>query len=130
MKRPVGVGIILINGKNEVLLNLRDDIPQIPYPNMWDLPGGHPEGDETPEECIRREMKEEMELELGEIHFFKKYEWPNFDEYIFWKKMDLAPSKITLHEGQRLDYFTAETIKKTKLAYHYNKVLPEFYSSH
>jgi len=129
MKRPVGAGIILINSKKEILLNLRDDIPEIPYPGMWDLPGGHPEGDESPEECVRREMMEEMELDLGEFHFFKKCSWPTFDEYIFWKQIDLIPSEIPLHEGQKLAYFTFEEIKKTKLAFHYNELLPEFYDS-
>jgi 8-oxo-dGTP diphosphatase len=59
MKR-LGVSIIFVNDENKVLLFLRDDKPDLPYRNMWDVPGGHVEPDETPEECIVREMKEEM----------------------------------------------------------------------
>jgi 8-oxo-dGTP diphosphatase len=57
-----GAGIILINSKNEVLLLLRDHNSEIPYPNMWDIPGGMVEKDETPEEAIKREMYEELNL--------------------------------------------------------------------
>jgi len=39
MKKKTGVGIILLNSKKEVLLMLRDNIPSIPYPDCWDLPG-------------------------------------------------------------------------------------------
>nr|WP_231692828.1 NUDIX domain-containing protein [Vibrio campbellii] len=28
------------------------------YPNYWDLPGGGREGNETPEDCALRELKE------------------------------------------------------------------------
>ncbi len=127
MKRKTGVGIILLNSKKEVLLILRDNIHSIPYPDCWDLPGGHPEGEEAPEECIRREMTEELELELGEINFFKKYIWPDFDEYIFWKFIDLEPEKVKLHEGQKVRYFSFNDIKEMKLAFYYNQVFPEFY---
>ncbi|GMQ79629.1 MAG: hypothetical protein BMS9Abin03_055 [Thermodesulfobacteriota bacterium] len=40
MKRK-GTSIIFVNDKKQVLLLLRDDKPGIPYPNMWDVPGGH-----------------------------------------------------------------------------------------
>jgi 8-oxo-dGTP diphosphatase len=69
MKRK-GTSIVFFNKKKQVLLFLRDDNPDIPYPNMWDVPGGHVGADETPEQCIIREMKEEMELDLDDFHLF------------------------------------------------------------
>ena len=45
---------------------LRDDKPDIPWPGMWDLPGGGREGDETPETCVLRETREELGLILTE----------------------------------------------------------------
>ncbi|RLC55082.1 MAG: NUDIX hydrolase, partial [Candidatus Cloacimonadota bacterium] len=58
MKRS-GSSIIFVNDKKQILLFLRDDKAGLPYRNMWDVPGGHVEENETPKECIIREMKEE-----------------------------------------------------------------------
>lgn len=43
----------------------RDDRPGLPWPGLWDLPGGGREGDETPEACLLRELSEEFGLSLG-----------------------------------------------------------------
>lgn len=125
----VGAGIILLNRNNEVLLLLRDDKPEIPFPNMWDIPGGKVEENETPENGIRREMNEELELmSLGVINLFKIITSEEITDYIFWKKIDLYPAEINLKEGQRIEYFNLEKIKKTKLAFNYNDVIEDFYT--
>jgi 8-oxo-dGTP diphosphatase len=49
---------------SELLVILRDDKPDIPYPGHWDLPGGGREGQETPQDCALRETREEVGLNL------------------------------------------------------------------
>lgn len=44
--------------KDQLLTYLRDDLSNIPYLALWDLPGGGAEGDETFIECALRETKE------------------------------------------------------------------------
>jgi 8-oxo-dGTP diphosphatase len=123
-----GAGIIFFNSKNEVLLLLRDNKQGIPYPNMWDIPGGMVEENETPEQTIRREMEEEMEInDLGEIKLFKVFASKNLTDYIFSKRMDIIPEEINLHEGQKIKYFNREQIKNIQLAFNYNVVLDEFF---
>ena len=49
-----------------ILTILRDDKPTIPWPNMWELPGGGREGNESPFECVAREVYEELGIHLTE----------------------------------------------------------------
>jgi 8-oxo-dGTP diphosphatase len=69
-----GVKIALLRA-DEILTYLRDDKPTIPWPAHWDLPGGGREGNETPNDCIIREIAEEFDFELNasQIIFTRSY---------------------------------------------------------
>ena len=129
MREPPGADIILLNSQHQVLLVLRDNKPSIPFPNTWALLGGYLEENESPEVGIRRELLEEMELELGEVKFFKSYFWEECDEHIFWTEIDLDISKTKLHEGQKLAYFSREEIDRLDFASHYHEILVDFFDS-
>ena len=58
-----GCKIALFCG-DKLLTILRDDKENIPWPNMWELPGGGREGDESPFECAAREVFEELGIRL------------------------------------------------------------------
>ena len=60
----------IINDK--LLVYLRDDFAHIPFPNMWDFPGGVREGDETAEQCVLRELEEEFGIMLEESRLIYK----------------------------------------------------------
>jgi 8-oxo-dGTP diphosphatase len=126
MKRK-GASIIFVNNKNEILLLLRDNIPNIPYPNMWDLPGGHVEDNESPEESIIREMGEELDISLGEFDLFSVNEISDRIEYTFWKKVNFDINQLTLHEGQKIKWFTEKETKNAELAYGFNKIVDCFF---
>jgi len=126
MKRK-GTSIIFVNDQQQVLLFLRDDKPTIPYPNTWDVPGGHMDAGETPEACIIREMKEEMGLTLKEFERFSVMEFTDRKEYTFWKQANLDIEKIDLQEGQGLRWFTELEAKNTKLAYGFNEIIEDFF---
>lgn len=44
------------------------------------MPGGRVLEGETPEQTLRRELKEELDVELVSMKFFKTYEAPHFKE--------------------------------------------------
>ena len=127
MKRH-GSSIIFLNSRQEVLLFLRDDVDHIPYPNMWDVPGGHVEPGESPRACIVREMKEEMGLNLSEFDLFSVREFTDRIEHTFWKRWDLNIGGIHLTEGQRLQWFSREKARRTELAYGFNQIVEDFFS--
>ena len=61
---------------DRLLTILRDDKASIPYPNMWELPGGGREGEETPFECVQREVFEELGLKLEETAIVWAKDYP------------------------------------------------------
>jgi 8-oxo-dGTP diphosphatase len=113
--------IILENDNGEFLLYLRDNKPTIPFPDHWDLIGGHVEEGETPEQALVREVKEELDIDLKEYTFYRKYECLTGDayeniKYIYTGRINLPLEKITLLEGVRPQYFTREEIPYVKFA--------------
>lgn len=128
MAKNFGAGILLINNNGELLMLLRDNIPTIPFPDMWDLPGGQVEPGEIPEETLKRELMEEMDLELADIKLFKVYESNDLIDSVFWTRIDLNPDEIDLKEGQRLAYFTRDQLSQMTLAFNYNLVVEEFFN--
>lgn len=62
-KAPIfGISVILTNGEGEVLL-----IKHSYGPKAWGLPGGGMKAGEDPEKCAKRELFEEVGLELKEL---------------------------------------------------------------
>ena len=113
--------IILENDKGEFLLYLRDNKPDIPFPDYWDLIGGHVEEGETPEQALVREVKEELDIDLKEYTFYRKYVCLTGDayentKYIYTGKINLPIEEITLLEGVRPQFFSKEEIPDVKFA--------------
>lgn len=90
----------------KLLVYLRDDFAHIPFPNMWDFPGGAREGDETPEECVLRELEEEFGITLDESRLIYKAKGTNYnntgDSYFFVAegKQEEIDAIIFSEEGQ------------------------------
>ena len=127
---PKGTSLLIINDKEEVLLFLRDNNPKIPYPNRWDVLGGHVEQDEEPKECIIREMKEEIDFHLKNPKLFKTYNMSDRIEYTFWVKASLDIKKTSLKEGQELKWFNLNQIKKLSsevIAFDFKPIILDFF---
>jgi 8-oxo-dGTP diphosphatase len=126
--RVEGTNIIFLNENQEILLHLRDNKPDIPYPNMWGLPGGHVDEGETPEECIVREMREELGLSLQNVTLFTAAERSYGREHTYWAKANFCPEDITLGEGQGIRWFSYSEIQQIVLIYEDNCIVDEFFT--
>jgi 8-oxo-dGTP diphosphatase len=127
--------IILENDEGQFLLYLRDNKPGIPFPGHWDLIGGHVEAGETPEEALVREVKEELDIDLKEYEFYKRYECLTGDayeniKYIYTGKINLPIEKVTLLEGVRPQYFSKEEIPDVKFANILKSIVMEYIADH
>lgn len=99
---------LLFDKNRKLLIYLRDNKPDISFPNTWDLFGGIMEAGETPEQALIRELKEEIGIELKNFTFFKTYDCivgdikPN-RKYIYYAQIDFLPEQLTLLDvGQKI----------------------------
>jgi 8-oxo-dGTP diphosphatase len=60
---------VVFDTKGRLLLQLRDDIPEILFPGMIGLFGGHREGAETFLQCAVRELEEELSYSIPPERF-------------------------------------------------------------
>lgn len=77
----VGAAILVLDEQNRLLMMKRSDS------GCWGLPGGATEPGEVVEDAARRETREEVDLEIGEMSLFGVfsgpelyYKYPNGDE--------------------------------------------------
>src|ERR1700681_2854286 len=67
------VALIVVGENERYLMQLRDQKPGIFYPGHWGLFGGALDPGETPEMAIRRELREELGLEIGPARYFTEF---------------------------------------------------------
>jgi len=70
------IAVMRMEGVPEILLVQRKDPP---FRDMWALPGGFMEMEETLEEAARRELLEETSLAAGDLIRFDTYDKPGRD---------------------------------------------------
>ncbi len=119
--------IVLINSRREMLFYLRDNKPNLPYANYWDLIGGKVEDGETSLQAIIREISEEIDCEIKNITLEKRifippnslYKQKEMELILFQGKIDIPLKNLHLTEGKRLGYFTLKEFIKLRTPYFY-----------
>ena len=68
----VSMGIIL-DSEGKILIAQRN--LQKNFGGMWEFPGGKQEADESPEQALIRELKEELSIEVEVLRSFQPYDY-------------------------------------------------------
>lgn len=91
----VGTAVIF-NERKEVLIGQRPEGKDLAL--LWEFPGGKLEEGETVEECIRREIKEELDVEIEVGRFLQDVEGGKFVLKVYEAKiLDLENLKANVH---------------------------------
>ncbi|NLV90652.1 MAG: (deoxy)nucleoside triphosphate pyrophosphohydrolase [Tenericutes bacterium] len=79
---------------------------------MWEFPGGKIEGNETQEEALVREIKEELDadIELEEFITTVNYDYPNFHLIMHCYLCHLKENKIILVEHSDAKWLTKDKL--------------------
>ena len=100
------------------LLQLRDDRPDIWYPGHWGCFGGALDAGEEPLDALRRELLEELELEVAAAREVARMDFDfgpvglgkGFRIYYLVDIDDRVASRLRLHEGQRMEVLAYEKL--------------------
>lgn len=130
MVRKPGSKAIVVHG-DKICLVLRDNNPSIAYPNFWNTPGGGIDENETPQEAMIRELKEEINLDATEIIDLgvTTYSDASLVYRFFIPVTDEQFQNIHLvSEGQHLDWFTFREVLALTKSPHLSVYLETFAS--
>lgn len=106
-------GVILEDVRGRIALQLRDDNPKIANPGMWSVFGGHIEENEPPAIAAKREMKEELsiEIDLGKLKLLGEFKHKNKVFYVYLYKVIDEMKSVVLGEGQAWQWCEPAEIK-------------------
>ena len=84
------------------LMQLRDDIPEIPCPGRWGLFGGHLDPGETPDVCIHRELVEEIGHDIPQLELYRVVEEARLIRHMYHGVLTVPVDELVLGEGMDL----------------------------
>lgn len=129
-KRKISILIPYKKVGNDILVFLQKrakDAKRLPdWFGFW---GGGAENNENPEETLKREIKEELNIDVGDYSYFGKYEfYKSIKDFYFLEVGNDFESKITVLEGEYGKFFSQEEImNEERLILEDKTVLNDFY---
>jgi len=116
------VAAILLTEDGRYVMQLRDDKPDIWYPNHWGCFGGAVEAGESPEQALERELSEEIELPPRMGTYFTRFD---FDMkvlglqsyYRIYYLLTLSAGeleRLRIHEGREIQAFDGDSLLRSE----------------
>lgn len=135
-ERARSTGALLVNARGALLLQQRDDSPALLYPGCWSTFGGAVEPGETPNEAIRRELLEEIELEPALTlwqtfthEYVRQGRLTAVEQYMYYGAVSGEADQIALNEGQALGFFAPDELAALPVAFGFRPVFEAFFES-
>lgn len=118
----IGAGALLLNDHNEVLLSLRGPLAKNER-GKWEIPGGQIEFGETMEEGLKREVKEELGIEIEIVKMLEVYNHILPDEHQHWvsptficRIVEGEPTIMEPGKSDRVAWFSLDEAEKLPLS--------------
>ncbi len=82
------------------------------FKDGWEFPGGKMEKGESPEEALRREIREELatEIAVGELLETVQYDYPDFHLTLHCYRCSVVSGRLTLLEHEAARWLTADQL--------------------
>jgi 8-oxo-dGTP pyrophosphatase MutT (NUDIX family) len=71
LSNEIDIALAVLTIRSRYVLQLRDNLPHIAAPGMWALFGGRIEANESAQQALVREIKEELGIELRRYRFWR-----------------------------------------------------------
>jgi 8-oxo-dGTP pyrophosphatase MutT (NUDIX family) len=119
--------VLLRRPNGTILMQRRDDGrgTSIPYPNMWNFPGGAAEPDEEPLDAAVREITEEFEIKLEPSDLREIWRYTHAHaaiDHIFLCPVSANTVPI-MHEGAAWAWMTLSEIAQLRLGFEQMKIV-------
>lgn len=117
---------ILLNNLNQVLVVQRSQTMNLPL--KWELPGGKVETGETLEECLIREIKEELDLLIQIEKSFGEYvyNYPKQSITLYPFVCSIVSGEIALAEHKAFQWCSLNQLSELDLAEADIKIVEDF----
>lgn len=82
------------------------------YKGWWEFPGGKIEPGETPQDALKREIKEELDTEIsvGELLDTIEYDYPDFHLSMDCFRCNIISGDLMLKEHEAAKWLTSESL--------------------
>lgn len=119
------VACALIVANNKVLITQRP--PHKDQGGKWEFPGGKLMEEESAEQCIVREIAEELDLEIEVLEELNSivHSYPSFTIELIPLECAIVEGSITLHEHTSSLWADMEALSKLELCEADTKLLPQ-----
>lgn len=111
--RPLHVAVaVILNSQGEILISRRPD--HVHQGGLWEFPGGKVEPGETVQQAIRREIHEELGINVQQLQPLIRfpYTYPGYPVLLdVWKVVDFT-GEASSREGQPIEWLPVDELDK------------------